>query len=130
MHFRDAANALKSSEMWLEGLQIDWHQSVLLKDAKCTEFTPLEMRLQRVKKKFLKNSLRQEVVNSPQPFSSSCSSLYLLHSMGGLSVFFKNGCFFEKTDVWGLAGRGSDRPKSRVSPGVSRWEGLCWEPKP
>ena len=51
-------------------------------------FTPSEMHLQRVKKtKILKNSLRQEVVNSPQPFSSSCSSLYLLHSMGGVYVW-------------------------------------------
>ena len=57
-------------------------------------FTPSEMRLQSVKKtKFLKNSLRREVVNSPQPFSSSCSSLHLLHSMGG------GYPFFSKTDV-------------------------------
>ena len=49
-------------------------------------FTPSEMRLQRVKKtKFLKNSLRQEVVNSPQPFSSSCSSLFVLYSIGGFT---------------------------------------------
>ena len=69
-------------------------------------FTPSEMRLQRVKKnKFLKNSLRQEVVNSPQPFSSSCSSLYLLHSMGGVIRFFQKRMFFvKKTDVWDLAG--------------------------
>ena len=61
-------------------------------------FTPSEMRLQRVKKtKFLKNSLRQEVVNSPQPFSSSCSSLYLLHSIG-------EDMFGVSLGYWGLAG--------------------------
>ena len=73
-------------------------------------FTPSEMRLQRVKKtKFLKNSLRQEVVNSPQPFSSSCSSLHLLHSMGGVIRFFQKRMFLWKN--WCLG---------------SRWEGL-WQ---
>ena len=51
-------------------------------------FTPSEMHLQRVKKNnFLKNSLRLEVANSPQPFSSSCSSLLFLHSMGGVRIY-------------------------------------------
>ena len=50
-------------------------------------FTPSEMHLQRVNKnKILKNSLRQEVANSPQPFSSSCSSLFFLYSIGGMWV--------------------------------------------
>ena len=53
-------------------------------------FTPSEMHLQRVKKtKILKNSLRQEVANSPQPFSSSCSSLLFLHSMGGVHTYIR-----------------------------------------
>ena len=67
-------------------------------------FTPSEMRLQRVKKtKFLKNSLRQEVVNSPQPFSSSCSSLHLLHSMGGGYPFFSKTDVFAKKLMFGVS---------------------------
>ena len=67
-------------------------------------FTPSEMRLQRVKKtKFLKNSLRQEVVNSPQPFSSSCSSLHLLHSMGGGYPFFSKTDVFVKKLMFGVS---------------------------
>ena len=96
-------------------------------------FTPSEMRLQRVKKtKFLKNSLRQEVVNSPQPFSSSCSSLHLLHSMGGVIRFFQKRMFFFEKLMFGvsLGGALTDR-KRGCRPGclAGMW-GLGWEPKP
>ena len=94
-------------------------------------FTPSEMRLQRVKKtKFLKNELGGKLRTRHSPSRLAAAHFCSFTLWGGLSVFFKNGCFCKKTDGWDLAGRGSDRPKSRVSPGVSRWEGLCWEPKP
>ena len=42
-------------------------------------------------------------MNSPQPFSSSCSSLYLLHSMGGVIRFFQKRMFFVKKLMFGVS---------------------------
>ena len=68
-------------------------------------FTPSEMRLQRVKKnKFLKNELGGKLRTHHSPSRLAAAHFCSFTLWGGYPFFFKNECFFEKTDVWGLAG--------------------------
>ena len=83
-------------------------------------FLPLQKCVYRGWKKpsFWKTPFVRKLWTHHSPSRLAAAHFISFTLWGGLSVFFKNGCFCEKTDVWGLAGRGSDRPKSRVSPRV------------